>query len=736
VITKAIEVIRLLLKPSRLVDLLHDEIAKLTGDNFATAVTAVFKVLAAFLDALLAPANLLINGVISAVEAAFEAFLKTISRGLIHRAKRVLPQWVPVDPAQTNHASVDRAQVIEVEGTCTRSFGNPVDVPLAQWHTWFAWNVQLALEPEYARARSPSGDAPNVDDPSADADDAAAQRSIIRPGSFEVQWDAGALLGAERAAFEAKIADSDTPLHDGPMTLAAKAVSKPDVGSELDAAFLWPMPGMFVWACGRHVYDCSRVTHKPRKGKDPVVEADPPLMPAMIQPARALATANRQAFQFRENGNFFVPSIQFMFIACRRGGYIDHDTLADEDYVFVIDLPDAPSSPASPYPVGDTVKVPHNTVVVRPRLLKFLRFLPRIDGKESIDPVLEIIAPGDPAAAPRQVRLTIPKAILDGADAYGFTLALGWHDPRNHELARRVMLCELELRSLQMRLSQRDDPAAKLRRLFSEQEGDLKKIIAEKLKNFELDLPLVVCVKPLSIPGISSLVDSVVAKALATFNDELVKILPSEGEEEWLFRVGVNGVWVSFFFKPAKHETKTFDADEMTFKFALAKGDELLFSCHGTEFDPIGDMMHAARAKRTLRVDGNAPRWPQIVKPKDQAERDRLLFALMRALMFDTTEGVSKVSLGFDNQPLGLLDPEPGNRGPSQQHDPMVIDAPFEDTLRAQRLGRFAHAIAPEMILAEDTRDAPVTLFPVKPDYDLRYTLKVKAQVADEPPAP
>jgi hypothetical protein len=729
-ITTAIEVVRTILDPTRLVDLLRDEIAKKTGKTVADLLVAPLTALAVAFKTLLGPVAAIVNAVIGAVETAVDSFLKTLGRPVLLRANRVLPQWMPVTAGQSN-AVVDRPQVIEVEGICTRSFGNPVDMPFTNWRTWFGWNVQLALEPEYARALSPAGDPPNT------SGMAGSERSIIQPGTFEVQWDAGALFGAgERSAFDRNVADLDTPKVDGPMTIAAARGSAiENGGTDLDTAFVWPMAGLFVWAAGRHVYDCSRVTHKANSDPDKAdVEATPPRMAAMMHPARALATARFQAFQFPDNGTFFVPAVEFMFIACKRGGYIDHAQLADEDYTFVIDLPPGPPAP-SPFPIANTDKVPHNTIVLRPRLLKNLRFLQRIDSA-GFDPILELLPPPAAGQAPRQVKLTVPAGALNGTTAYGFRLALGWHDPAR-ELARQVLLCELDLKSLRMRLTQRDDPGQKLRDKFKKEEGDLTDRINKELEKVKINVPIIGDVHPMQIPGIGALMRQAVAAALNAVIGALVKLIPGEGEEEWLFRVGVNGLWVSFFFHPSKGETKTFNANELVFRFALAKGDELLFAAHGTEFDPVGDIMHAAREKRVLKLrSGAVATWPRICKPASPQERDELLFTLMRSLMFDTTEGVGKMSFGFDNQPLGLVDPDVGgNRGPSQQHNPMVAGEPFEQPLRAQRLARFARAIAPEMVLVEDTVDAPVTRFPIKPDYDLRYELTVKPQIADAPPA-
>ncbi len=739
---QVIDFVRLLLNPSKLGDMLIELIKKELGDVAAALLTPLIVAAGGILQLLTAPIRVIVEGIIGPIETALIVFLKTLARPIMLRANRLLPQWVPVEVGLSN-TSVDRRQVIEIEGICTRSFGNPVDMPLINWHTWFAWNVQVTPEPEYAKAFSPASDPPNTSGME------GSEASIIKPGSFEIQWDAGALLGpGEQAVFRTKIDAKAMPSVDGPMTLDGAKAANPEIGSELDTAFIWPMPGMFVWASGRHVYDCSRVTHKsagdPNKGD---VEATPPQMCAMINPARALATVRRQAFQFRENGgSFFVPAIEFMFIASRRGGYINHDAMADEDYVFIIDLPPGPSA-ASPYPIAHTDKVPHSTIVIRPRLLKNLRFLDRINGKK-VDPIIEILPPPDPTRAPQQVKLTIPKGVLDGADAYGFTLSLGWHDPAR-ELARQVMLCQVDVKTLQMRLTDRDNPARKLRKVFKEQEGDLKKTIFKELQKIEIDLPLVGKVRPLQgdNPLANFVRDKIIGPALEMFIDLLVGLLPTEGKEEWLFRIGVNGVWVSFFFEPGntgpdprKNPPLPFAANQLVFKFALAKGDELMFACHGTEFDPVGDIMHAAIADRTLGFENDDKRpvpWSGIVDPVSRAERDRQLFVVMRKFMFDTTEGVGKLSLGFDNSPLGLVDPDiAGNRGPSQQNNPTVVQDDFGQTMKTQRLARLARAIAPEMILVEDTADAPVTRFPLKPDYDLRYELTVTEQVPPDNPSP
>lgn len=379
---------------------------------------------------------------------------------------------------------------------------SPVDVPLANWHTWFAWNVQVVPEPEYRQALSPASDRRT-----SGAD--AGERSTIKAGSFEIQWDAGAMF-ADQSLYESGFAEGDMPKADAPFVTP---VGFDDNGTtDFRTSFFWPMAGMFVWASGRHVYDCSRVTHK---AAPPPADAedDPPLMCAMIQPARALATF--KAFRFIENGEFDVPAVEFIFVATQRGGYISHETLADEDYVFILDLPPGPPA-ASPYPIANTDKVPHNTITLRPRLLKKITFL-RPVGSVGTLPILELLPPPQPGQAPQQVRVTITQGMLKGVAAYAFRLSLGWHDP-TREFARRVIFYEVEIKKLVMRLTDRDNPAQKMRNLVGkDREAALRQAILAELGKIEVEVPFIKQkIKPMDIPAIKAIVEPIVATLLRT----------------------------------------------------------------------------------------------------------------------------------------------------------------------------------------------------------------------------
>src|SRR5436853_4977587 len=128
-------------------------------------------------------------------------------------------------------------------------------------------------------------------------------------------------------------------------------------GSMFETDWAWPMTGQYIWLAGRWIYDCGH--------PQPVEK-----MHTELHPCKAVATARWEAVQFPENGELFVPAIQFMFFASRWGGYHDFPTIHDQDYEFIVDLP-IPAVPAPvEYTIGHTPDFPLNTGVLRWDLLK------------------------------------------------------------------------------------------------------------------------------------------------------------------------------------------------------------------------------------------------------------------------------------------------------------------------------------------------------------------------------
>ncbi|MFN0060250.1 MAG: hypothetical protein ACKVX7_17465 [Planctomycetota bacterium] len=661
----------------------------------AAAVAAAAAITAAIIKA--------IDDVIEIISDVLKTFFGILGRRILKRAIRVFPQWVPV-LRRASSARITVDQIVEIEGVCTRSYGNPVDVPFINWHFWFNWSCHIQPEPRYSRVAAPVSNPPDATDLE------AGERPIARDGSVEVQWDQGALWASQQ------------PFLDG----------FPEQGIDVnDAPFFiddwcWPMTGSFVWASGRWVYDCSRAS----RGRAT-------LMSAMINPPRAIASARFEAVEFDENGpGVAVPAIQFMFFACKRGGYMSYDTINDEDYEFILDLPPVEMR-SEPYPIGHTPDFPANTIFLRPRLLMKLRPLTGA-GSIAIEPIVELIRPDDPKKAPTQARIKIPLKAAPKAEAAGFILSLGWHDPARVE-AQKVKRCRVRVLSFEPKV-ERDSPAKKLREIFKKEEDGLKAEIKKRvgdIKIIDLDLgPLGnVTIRLKDVPLLGALIQDMVAAAFTAFIDGLVGLLPVESEE-WLLRIGVNGRWKTHYFDPVS--LKVFDfrnpavispeqADKFIFDFKLAPNDQLFVTSSGIEFDPVGDMMRAPFAKRLLEHpdrDNSAMLWREIVSPHpDEQEAKRIrraaVFQYVFKVMTDTTAGgISKIALGFENQPLGILDPDPTTRGFTPQSNPIVIRDNFpESTIR--RTTPFARAAGEQMVLVEKVSTA---------DYVLTYTVEVKGQ--------
>jgi hypothetical protein len=651
-------------------------------------ITAVIAAILGFATAL-AAISAFVNDVVDVITTALRGFLVRIGRRLALRALRVTPQWVPVLRGASS-ASITRDQIIEVEGIVTRSYGDPIEPPFFQWHTWLNWSIQVRPEEKYGNVVSPAATPPNTEDAQ------GGETAIARAGSFEIQWDAGALFeqpmtfgGGFNDPFASGFRDTDMPDVDGPMT---------------SGDWIWPMTGMFVWASGRWVYDCSRTT----SGTDP-------LMCAVMNPPRAIATATWEAVQFAENDPgdqkpSRVPAIRFMFFACKRGGYMSYDTLADHDYEFILDLPPLQQKLA-PFPIGHTPDFPHNTIVVRPRLLKGRVSLP-FAGAKLLDPVIEVIASDDPSVPPRQVRLTIPKAQLEGADAGGVMLSLGWFDP-NLERAATVKRCSVSFGGLQGRFTVRDNPVKQIRDMFKKEEADLRKEIADRVAKIKIlglgldDIPKVP--DPLH-PGqqidlggdLKKLVAQIVDKALEGFINALADVVGSKAEtEEWLLRVGVNGRWQTRYF-PGLDKGALALSKPMGFEVFLGPDDFLFFSTGGVEFNPVGDMMRAAKGARQLTRRTRQPfTWNEIVNATRDDLRELVFQYALEVLTGNSAS--ANPALGLENAVLGIIDPDFSRPGDVvEASNPLRMKDVQPQSVQVRRLARFARATGEQLVLVEN----------------------------------
>ena len=335
-----------------------------------------------------------------------------ISPALAPEAVIVLPQYVPVDREGQPSQNWGRIPEIEreLEGQLTLSQHPSEDFPIGQWHFWYDWNffIKPAEGFEYLRGMGTHEDLGD----------------LILGGSMECEWDCGAF------------GDYDF-INPGGRTPTLDA-SAPFFGRD----WAWPVGGEYIWLAGRWIYDCG---HPDKLGRNR----------SELHPIKAVATARWEAVKFDENESH-VPAIQFMFFACRKGGYLDLPTIANTDYEFIIDLPDSSITPAGEFPIGHTPDFPLNTLVIRqPQLLQKIDYTPFTTARTPVaqagqaDPEIEILPPDKPGEVPRQVKVRIPLTKLGKADisSYGVIVSLGWNDPERQQAEKikevRVVFTEV-----------------------------------------------------------------------------------------------------------------------------------------------------------------------------------------------------------------------------------------------------------------------------------------------------
>jgi hypothetical protein len=416
-----------------------------------------------------------------------------------------------------------------------------------------------------------------------------------------------------------------------------------------------------------------------------------------------------------------------MFFACKRGGYLSHDTIDDQDYEFIIDLPPL-TQKVAPFPIGHTPDIPHNTIVVRPRLLRGRVSLP-FAGAKLLDPIVEVIPATDPSLPPTQAKLTIPKAQLSGAEAAGVILSLGWFDP-NLERAGTVQRCTVSFSGLSGRFTVRDDPVKQIREMFKQEEADLRKEIADRVAKIKIlglgldDIPVVP--NPFS-PGqnidlggdLKKLVSQIVDKALEGFIDALAKAIGDKTEnEEWLLRVGVNGRWQTRYFRNLDKGAFALPKP-IAFELFLGPDDFFFLSSGGVEFNPVGDMMRAPKNRRLLTKRNNQPfAWNEIVTATGDVRRDLIFGYALEVLAGNSAS--ANPALGLENTPLGILDPDFSRADDiPETSNPLRMKNVTPQTVQFNRLARFARATGEQLVLVEN---------PSLDDYQLTAILQIAKQ--------
>ena len=658
---------------------------------------------------------------------ALDDALKKFSRRFLAVAVRHVPRWEPVNADAANN-QVTPDQTIEVEGLVTRSYVEPICSPFFQWQRWLNWTVHIEPEDDYKNVL-----ASGVSEPPDKANATAGRKPIIKDGTIECQWDTGVLWGdaGKRQAFETGFPLAQVGTHDGPMTQAGAAQLQPD-----DPYWIWPMKGQFAWTAGRWVYECAHAS-----------EDTPQKMCTMLNPLRAIATARWGAFKFPEN-DFAVPAIQFMFFACKRGGYIDHAEINLQDYEFIVDLPKV-SAPEAPFPIGSEPKFDHNTIVVRPVLLKFFSDK-GFGAARAFDPIVTpILSKDDPKKPPQQVKVKIPLSKLTG-DSYGVTISLGWSDP-THELAATVRQCTLSLDQFDGRHQIRDGGLKEILDFFDEElrkeqqaiAGDLAKVLTNILTGPTVpNIPVVKDILNQLISNVQIMVQQAVNEILDELRQAMIKAFAVGVEtEEWLLRVGVNGVWQSEFFSGVNTgQPKKFSRQPYT--FFVGPEDNVAVCVNGIEFDPVGDLMLHPRAKRNFhtRVDlKDTADWAQHIANRNLPANSKsdLILEYFTRILTDVPPGDTVPAFGFNNSPLGLIEPS-DTAGTGTTSNPLAIQGlavPFNNKI----IQTAQFASVPFQNPKSNSKDQdstqgdPFILVEENlTDYHISYTLQIDQQKLDD----
>jgi hypothetical protein len=496
---------------------------------------------------------------------------------LVDSFVRSVPAWVSVFD-DTLHPKI---QIHELDGILIRSRQRHDPVPFWQWHRWYDWHFAVCPSPIFSEMVG-FGNTHRNDENALGVPKGSNLVNYYEEGQpvgvtdianavVECEWDLGGIglrtMDAHKDQKGADITESRFPVF-------FDQVSPRKVHDRC-----WPQAGMFFWAIGRSVYDCSHATANngrrvAKKDRKPQGESFPEkerlergVHLNQLHPLKAIATARWEAFKFAENPAP-VPAIQFMFYAnthLSSAGFFDKkqpgasafSPLNDQDYEFIVDLPPSVLAPRGEYPVGRAPEFPLNTLVLAKRLLVHVDFAPFIDvaGNASLEPgvmedaddrekneltaatgpnpKVQFVTP-KPGEEARQVTVTVPLKTTSAANnSYGMILSMGWADPSASQAAR------------------------------------VKKVT----------------VKIASVEPTGGTHDTT-------------------GSGEWNLNVAVNGRWFNFRFlvkdssrvflgpNPGPDEAKAGPAPEV--ELLLATDDPILVSAHGMEEDPLDDVIRKA----------------------------------------------------------------------------------------------------------------------------------------------
>lgn len=484
---------------------------------------------------------------------------------LVDSLIRSVPAWVPV----FDETLFPNNQFTEVDGILIRSFQKIDSNPFWQWHRWYDWHFAVGVSPVFQQMVG-FGNEHRDDDNTMGLPNGVNLQNYHKDGLpkggglsaaliADCDWDIGA-LGLRSG-----------PVRTGPNNEDRMPLFFDQLQPRVKHDWCWPMAGMFFWAMGRSVYDCTHATKdnarrtkvKDRRLGQRLSDTDRQnrgVHVNQINPPKAIATARWEAFKFKENPKE-TPAIQFMFYAnthLSSAGFFDKNNphrpgfppLNTDNFEFIIDLPPPVVTAKTEYAIGHTPEFAQNTLVLQPRLVFDANFDPfQKDGSGSADGVVEDsndrtsndlttargprptvelfgLKPGEP---PRQALIRIPlrNNISNNINAYGVLLSIGWLDPDS--------------------------------------------VSAPKVKKVSVTLVAIEATQP-------------------------------DSDSDWNINVGVNGRWFLFRFnasKAPKSATGTPRVDlasisggqPIKIDMLLAEDDFIMVSAHGFEEDPFDGVM-------------------------------------------------------------------------------------------------------------------------------------------------
>jgi hypothetical protein len=304
--------------------------------------------------------------------------------------------------------------------------------------------------------------------------------------------------------------------------------------------------------------------------------------------------------------------------------------------------------------------------------------------------------------------------------------------------------------------------------------GEIITFFDEELRSVENDVikeisdAITKLIQPkLKLPGVQQFLDDLLKNVKAAIQKAIEDIVRkvidqirdafshTVEDEEWLLRVGVNGVWQSQFFGDVLDKPEKFSLPP--YRFFLGPEDSVSLCANGIEFDPVGDLMLKPRDQRNFhsKLGGSdTADWAKLIanpdfdlRSADQAKREirrDLITQYFQRILTDfppkdPKDVVPAPAFGFENSPLGMLEPA-DTAGTAPLDNPLAMQGlglPFD-----QQITKEVHfASVPFQNPQKGSKDRDTTVgdpFVLveekdKLDYNLSYKLQIELQDLNKP---